>query len=181
MLNNIPLNMNSWRSIGLIVDEMIEMLREFDYKSITITKLTRRAGLVRKTFYAHFDTKEDVLLYYVYSLFKDEFEQYKEEGTIEEVDFIASYFQIWNEHKEFLRTLERNNLLSLLGKLDKNFSLLCDDYFVIGECGLSKEASEYAASVYMDALASILKRWIRYGFKETPEQLTSIFYELVSI
>lgn len=61
MLKQAPINMNAQRSIDLIVEALLKLMAHKAFDKISISELTREAGVVRNTFYAHFETKEDVL------------------------------------------------------------------------------------------------------------------------
>lgn len=71
--------MNSQRSINLLIETMIRLMKSKQFSDITITELTREAGLVRNTFYAHFESKEDVLSYHMYETFRQGIQASKSE------------------------------------------------------------------------------------------------------
>jgi AcrR family transcriptional regulator len=54
-------NRNALRSIRLIKEAFLELLATEPYEKITVTDVTREAGLNRGTFYAHFDDMDDLL------------------------------------------------------------------------------------------------------------------------
>lgn len=53
-------NRNAQRSVELMVAAYTQLLCENPQKKITITSIVKKAGLNRSTFYAHFDSPEDV-------------------------------------------------------------------------------------------------------------------------
>ena len=54
--NPISIQSKQW-----LLDALLTLMEEKDFQSITITELTERACLDRKTFYRNFRSKEDVL------------------------------------------------------------------------------------------------------------------------
>ena len=50
------------RTKSLLKQSLLSLIREKDFRKITITEITQRAGLARPTFYLHYETKEDLLL-----------------------------------------------------------------------------------------------------------------------
>lgn len=54
-------NRNALRSIRLIKEAFLKLLATEPYEKITVTDVTREAGLNRGTFYAHFDDMDDLL------------------------------------------------------------------------------------------------------------------------
>ena len=177
MLKKKPINMNSKRSINLIVDTMLSLLSDKMFSDITISELTKEAGIVRNTFYAHFECKDDVLTYYMYDIFRKRIQLALMEKEINELDLVLLYFEIWADNLEFLNMLKRNQLLHLLSQFGDQFNLICEEFEIFDYCDLSKEAEKYVDTLYADALASIVKRWMKTSQKETPIQLSKIFWE----
>ncbi|UII55890.1 TetR/AcrR family transcriptional regulator [Cytobacillus spongiae] len=179
MLKQVPNNTNSKRSIHLLIDTMLELMSEKHFANITISELTRNAGLARNTFYAHFNTKEDVLSFHMFEVFRQRIRSASTEMKLEDLDFDLLYFEIWGENLELLHLLKENDLLPLLNRFEEHFDLLCKEFQIFENCDVSKEAESYANAVYADALASIVKRWMKTGMKETPTELSCIFKEFI--
>lgn len=180
MLRQDPMNMNSIRSINLIIDALLALMNEKEYRKITISEITAKAGVVRSTFYAHFTTKEDVLSYHIFEIFKNKYTAYQMADGFKDSEFIKLYFEIWGEHVEFLKQLKENNLLMVLNQLDNHFEFICQSFLASSNSGLSKTAIKYANAFYADAMASVLRRWIITGMEETIEELTEVLIELVT-
>lgn len=51
-----------WRTRKMIQDAFLELMNEKSYEDITVTDLAGLAGVNRKTFYAHFESKDQLLL-----------------------------------------------------------------------------------------------------------------------
>lgn len=56
-----PKNRNSARSIRMLEEAFLQLLAEMPYESITVSEVTRKAGLNRGTFYAHFTDIDDLM------------------------------------------------------------------------------------------------------------------------
>ena len=54
-----------------IADALLAVMRQYDYKEITITQLAQEAKLSRKTFYRLFGDKDDVLSYLFETMYID--------------------------------------------------------------------------------------------------------------
>lgn len=59
------------RTRGAIQDAFISLMREKEYASITVTDISERADINRKTFYAHYETKEQLLVQLIRAMFQD--------------------------------------------------------------------------------------------------------------
>lgn len=161
MLRHDPMNMNSKRSINLLIEALLALMNQKPYKKITISEITTQAGVVRSTFYAHFTTKEDVLSYHIFEIFKLKYESTRRKENLNDSAFIEHYFDIWGEQVDLLKQLNENDLLMILNQLDSHFEFICESYFSSDDTCLSKEAMKYANAFYADTLASILKDGLR--------------------
>lgn len=181
MLKQQPLNMNSKRSISLVVNALLDLLQNKSYKKISITEITKHAGVVRATFYAHFETKEDVISHHIFDIFANRFDQLNDATGDDRLDLISIYFYIWSENKKLLHLLKDNNLLTLLTQLDRHLDYICfqSNYFT-NQCIISPKAQKYSTTFYTYAMSGILYKWIESGMEESAEELTSIFYELIA-
>ncbi|KIL53461.1 hypothetical protein KP77_04370 [Jeotgalibacillus alimentarius] len=181
MIKQKPINANSKRSISLIVNAMLELLKNDSFKSITISQITQQAGVVRNTFYAHFKTKEDVLSHYIFDIFSNKFNSLAEKDDLLEFDIIELYFDVWVEHSGFLNLLKNNNLLRILNRFETHLDIFCfESYIFEGTCSFSKKSTKYAAAFYAHAMAGILNKWIATGMKENSKELADVFHELGS-
>jgi len=179
MLKQKPLNMNAQRSINIIVETLIDLLKEKKFSAISISELTKKAGLVRNTFYAHFENKEDVLSYYMYQIFRRRISEALGDRDIHGLVFELLYFEIWAEHTDLLEIFKSNDLLYLLSQFGERFNLICEEFDIFGACQVSDLSKPYVDMFYADALASIVKRWMQTGQKENPEELVKIFKEFI--
>ncbi len=179
MLKTKPINKNSKRSIDILMKQMLKMLKTSKLSEISISQLTMTAGLARNTFYAHFETKEDLLTHYMYTLFNTKVKSIIEESGKQYDDFDLLYFQMWSEHKDFLKLLDDNNLLHLLNRLSFYLDNFCEEYFQDQECTFSQLALPYLNTIYVNLLGSITIKWLNLNFKNTPEELRDIFREII--
>ena len=111
MKNDRKLNLNrqALRSQRFLQEALIGLLKEKPYRKITISDISDRADLARPTFYAHFNTKDDLLLSYVDGIFEQIFDQLlaaaksiqKDDPTGEAV--MINLFKLWQENGDILR------------------------------------------------------------------------------
>jgi len=180
MLRHNPINMNSKRSISLLTLALLDLMDKKDYKKISVSEITNHAGLVRSTFYAHFTSKEDIISNYLLEILQTKFSDYSSKGLLSDSDFIRGYFSMWGEQVDLLKKLMDNDLLLILNQLDTHFEVICHSYFSSQDTCLSQVTMKYANAFYADALASVLKQWVKTGMKESVEDLTDIFLELAT-
>lgn len=166
------------RSRQMIREALIELMAEKHFYDISISEIMKRADLVRRTFYAHFKTKEDVLITYIDELISESIEEVmkgvqKCSGTLALI-----YFRLWYDHKEFVNLLKKNNQLPLLKAFEKYISHINKQFNAFSNMGFSKKAEKYASNFYAGAMWNVLDMWLEDGMEETPEELSDLFSEL---
>ena len=177
MIKNKPRNTNGVRSIQLLMDALLILLEKKKLVDISISGLTKAAGLVRNTFYAHFETKEDLLSHCMFSLFEERLATELEVYGTDNLDLL--YFKIWNENKDFLNLLMDNDLFHLLNRFSDYFDRYLDGVYDEVACDFSDIALPFVNDIYADVLASIVKNWMKYDRQNSPEELCQVFRELV--
>ena len=61
-----------------IMDALIQLMHTKDYNDITITDITKRAGVSRMSYYRNYKSKDDILLDYMYRILKEYVEDLKD-------------------------------------------------------------------------------------------------------
>lgn len=178
MLKQQPINMNGRRSINLIVEAMLELMGTKPFKNITISEITRQAGVVRNTFYAHFNTKEDILSHHMFHIFETGLKAYYEENVFDHEKMSKLYFGLWSENKDFLKLLNDNDLLSILNGFENQLDQLGLTELLNAFCPVSEKAFIYLNTFYASTLTCMIKQWVKTDMKESPEELGKIYLEL---
>jgi len=181
MVRKRELYSSAIRSRLMIRDALLELMSEKNFESISVSEIMKRADLVRRTFYAHYKTKEDIITQYIDSLINDSLDHVLN-GVIKCNGSMALvYFRLWNDHKDFITLLKDNNQLVLLNNFHKYINYVHEQSNVFINMGLSSGASKYAAKFYAGAMWSVLSQWIETGMEETPEELSDLLYELFGV
>lgn len=180
MLKQAPINMNAQRSIDLIVEALLKLMAHKAFDKISISELTREAGVVRNTFYAHFETKEDVLSYHIFTIFSKGIEERLKSQSVHALDLDLVYFEIWQLEIGFLKKLKDNHLLHLLNQFGDQFDQICMAFGIDNVCSLEGEELKFANAFYADALASVLKKWMILDQGHSPKELSTILKRLMA-
>ncbi|KXS47155.1 MULTISPECIES: TetR/AcrR family transcriptional regulator [Halanaerobium] len=169
----------AFKSKKMITQALISLMEEKDYSKITVAEITKRADLVRRTFYSHFKNKEEVLVCYINQIIEEHIQSYLQLDDHSELTIAEIYFKLWAKHLDFVLLLKNNDLLILLKGFEKYIEEL-DKAFSAFKClGLSESAAEYAPKFYAGALWSTLDKWIEKGMEESPAELGKLFSELI--
>lgn len=144
-----------------IVNALIFIMRQYDFREITVTQISQEAGLSRKTFYRLFTSKEEVLELFAEGLYKECLDQIKPTQIHHYWEFVQCYFDFWEERKELLLLLKQNNLLSFLFEGSYKYS------FQIFELIRSQEVAStfslplpYMLAYSVGGMHSMLLKWV---------------------
>ncbi len=94
-----------------LIDAFLELLEQYSYNDITIERITTKAGLGRRTFYRHFQTKDE-LVEYITTLLMHEYSQTLLENNAQGLEMVAKcYFEFWENYIDLLLLLKKAKLL----------------------------------------------------------------------
>ncbi|OPZ32302.1 MAG: regulatory protein [Tenericutes bacterium ADurb.BinA155] len=151
-----------------IIDAFFVLLQEHDYYAIDVTKISKKAGVSRATFYRVFQNKEEIIRAY--------FER-------SELEFLSTHSPVnpYSDPKEFVffcfekLSKEKDKLLALYHQglihyLSEALNAGIEKDFADHERGDKATAYLYAGAVY-----NLEVYYLSAGAKETPENLTQEF------
>lgn len=154
------------RSKESIVKALLLVMKQYDFKEITVTQIAQEARLSRKTFYRLFSCKDDVLELFFNKLSFDCIAKIKLHKAQNYWEVVQIYFNFCETHKETLNLLKKNNLLSRLFEVSYQHSLKVFEYV------RSKETVDTVAPLlpYMLAYSiggmnNMLIKWIESDMK----------------
>ncbi|MCB9640413.1 MAG: helix-turn-helix transcriptional regulator [Myxococcales bacterium] len=172
------------RTRRLLVDALFALVEERGYEPLTIQEIAERAGVHRATFYAHFQTKEELLLAGLEMLFEELAEEIvtSEKGLsfMRSTDAaLLTYRHILRKGKLYQSLLSEHELphvssffLSVtsrftLQKLDADFG------------GNVPQAGEWVGWCVGGVLYGLVRRWLQGGMVETPEEMAELTTRLL--
>jgi AcrR family transcriptional regulator len=177
------LDRRSQRTQQALMDALIALLSIKHYDSISIQDIVEKANVGRSTFYAHFQTKDDLLIMgfaRVLDMLLG-FVVLSETNNHLELDTTA-LFQHASGHYELYKTLTWGSGLDILTRDGHNtFSSKIQERLTQFTAG--KEISSVSLSILSYHLAGslllLLKWWLDNKMPNTPEEMNSIVQQLV--
>ncbi len=152
-----------------IEQALILLLEEKQFSDITITDITKRAGVSRVTYYRNYSSKEDILSGYLQNVVADFY------LALKDYDAVTQTRELWVTLFEKMR--DHAQEIILLMKAGYGDELL-NSYIRGINAGLSgpEENPElyYSNCYWVGALHSITKEWIQSGMKEPIDQMVYI-------
>ncbi len=167
-----------------------ELLSKKDFNKITVAEIIERADVGRATFYAHFETKDDLLSELCEELFCHIFDSiYKKRehhSHIFECDAPNSVFLHLIEHLQrndnnilFLLVSQNNELF--LRCFKKHLRTLIEDQFYLFESDKAKDLpKEFFINHISSSFVETIRWWLENGMKESPQILTEYFIRSIN-
>ena len=180
MVSLIKRQHDKMRNYGLFFDSFLDLHAIKPYKTISLIEICENAQLDKRTFYRYFDSKDDLLIKYVFFLGDRLVKVILDEPELSNHAVIRLYFTLWREQLPFLNAMQRDGLFNIL------LSNL-DIYFMrsLGDAGVPEPNSEvtpaetalYRNLFFGTALNQILIKWFTDGAIRTPEEIADIFFK----
>lgn len=163
------------QSKNMYVNALIELMNEKPYHQISISELSNKADLSRRTFYRLFKSMDEILLFYIHSLWakkSDELYNSSDKSYLHTSEFVLHF---WYEYKELTILLYRNGLISIMLQFINEIS---PEIYHVQKANrkLAKkpEALEYALSYSSGGILNIICTWASKGMDKSPEELMAL-------
>jgi len=162
-----------------IADALLELCSEKPFPDISISEITDRADVGRATYYRHFSSKEDVIVFKFKTIFESlpvpdphkirphvdpDFQPPKNRDVMEK--YFAAYLRHLEDNREVLERI-------YAAKLDYALFL----YLYRDNVATLQNATtidRYAAALHSASAFAIVDQWITSDFQESPEELANL-------
>lgn len=148
-----------------ITESLLILMESKPFNKITIAQITEKAGVNRSSYYRHFDTKEDIIRFYLMSIMHEYMEIYRQSGNTDFPSYILQMFRTFSEHKRDLMLIHQNGLTYLL--LD-----VLNACFRFDDITLSTRDRQYEAAYHIGGIYNDMRLWMNHKMTETPEEMT---------
>jgi AcrR family transcriptional regulator len=174
-------NRQAIRSIEALQSALITLLEKNPYSKIKITQIAEEANLTRSTFYAHFETKDDLLNGIINDILDDFFQNLytRDSVTINpevDLEIDRNFFRVWEKHKNIIPLLHSvdfdcllvERMISYWKHVSKNKAISSDTPIYSG----------YIVNYLAYTFVGILKQWIQYDFHPSSDIMGELLYQL---
>lgn len=156
------------------------------YKKITVAEICEEAGIARKTFYTHFDNKEDVISY----IFRrDVTEPQYDMHRLLPREYAEENAGLFHTRLYELVLADRDFYYKLVGPLrgvDDTFIRVATwaiydlNIKILNEGGYFKTEweTDYTAYFFGSSQAMLIQKWISDGMEVPPEELARLYKRL---
>lgn len=143
-------------------------------EKITVKEIMENSELSRQTFYQVFDSTEDVLEYYMDTLFLEYLGRSKVEVIDNLCDAAKLFFQFFNENEFFVEALTQNKKTCILQKKCQEY-LQNEHFLKFTQAGIHNPQEKTFASAFITAgLVGTLVCWFKSGKIISSEDLAHL-------
>lgn len=154
----------------MIEEALFKLMEKKPYTQITVSAITAKADISRRTFYRLYREKDEVLSRYMEKLCR----RYKDEApALERYDISRisrEYFTFWYQYRDFLLLMHKQGLDELVcGEINRAALSVIQSRIKAMEYKDSGE-TEYFADYSTGGFTLLLQRWIMHGMELGPEE-----------
>lgn len=162
-----------------IFTSLMILMQQKNFKEITITEMTKKAGVSRMAFYRNYDVMEDIIICYLDELLQEYSSQILDLGEINTYESICLYFSYFRKHEKLMTNLINSNLTNLLlERCIKLFNTLCKE----SVCPklFSPINKSYVIEFIAGGLYRLLIEWAKNGMKESDEDMATLVCNIIN-
>lgn len=154
-------NPSALRSRKEIVQAFLSLLSNYDMEEITIKQIMDMTGLSRQTFYQIFADKEEILEYYLDTLF-EEFITHTEQHEVRDLcDAAKLFFSFFQEYKQIFGLIIQNGKSCVMQRKCREY-LQKSQYIHYDLHGVQTEQErEYATTFVISGMVAMLEQWVK--------------------
>ena len=161
-----------------IKEALIQLLSEEKFENISISKLCKRAGINRGTFYLHYEDKYQMIdslksdiLSQLYSFFEEEGEYSKR--------FMIAKFYVLRANERLINALTRSHYIDFRGAIREFITIIIlrEKQEAATQRFLEENfhiPQKYALEIFLSSVEGIISLWIAGGAQEEPEEITQM-------
>ena len=157
-----------------IIQALFKLMDEYTFEKITVTDIVNKAGVGRATFYRHFKTKEDVLVYFFNHTTREFMseQRYYPRCKQDYIDITKRAFSLFKEQKEPLKLLRKAHLEYLyLNYLNDGFSKMFQNTF--------PDENKFKPLLYAGMLFDVSIAWLDEDCKTPIENLSELIIDAI--
>ena len=159
-------NKTAIRSQHMIADALFSLMRRKPFQQISVTEICTEAGIGRKTFYRHFEMREDVIEFQLENM-RMEYQNGMNGLTLEER--LYYHFSYTQKNADLLIALYKNGLTWLVYE---KFCVLRPELLPVWSHDPVEQ--EYRCEYIIAGIEAIQRVWISRGCKESIDEVVEM-------
>jgi AcrR family transcriptional regulator len=160
-----------------IFTALMQLMEKTSISNISISDITKKAGVSRMAYYRNYGSKEDIIIHYLNSLFQEYLEEIRSCGQVDVYQFAYRYFAYFRKHEVLIKNLLRSNLLNLL--LERFDTYLHSIFAGLLQHNItSPELKAYEVHFLAGGLYKILMEWVHNDMAQSDEEMAALICKL---
>jgi AcrR family transcriptional regulator len=160
-----------------IFSALMALLRKKSLSEVTITELSRKAGVSRMAFYRNYSSKDDIIVNYLdeqFSAFLAKIQKAKEPNAYQDAYW---YFTFFKKNQHLVQKLIDVRMHELLfDRHDAYLRLVAARALEVAD--YDEDVGRHFVEYVSGGLRSVVLEWARAGMKEGPEKMAGIILKL---
>ena len=148
-----------------IADALLILMKKESFEKISITDITKLANVGRVTYYRHFKSKEDILVYKIDLLLEQWTNSNRLSSFKTQTEVFVSLFQYFTTIREPIDIIIKSGMES---------ALLMANYRIFEQKTDLPIGEAYKYCYHSMGLSGLLLAWVKRGMKETPQEMGEI-------
>lgn len=161
-----------------LTEALIRLMEKMPYEKILIRDICREADLSRQTFYNLFESREEILHFYLRRTCQEQFRRLSGREVLSIDDVVNSFVLVLEQCRPGLNAMLRNNLTGIIFEEVSNGVALFSGRFV--RQNRQDAMFSYSKAMLSGALTSLLLFWLQQEEAVPAEQLTQLLHDFLN-
>ena len=161
-----------------IFTALMILMEKKNFKNISITEVTKKAGVSRMAFYRNYSILEDIISVYLDELFEEYSNHISNYKEVDNYELTRSFFSHFRKHQKLITNLINSDLNILI--LERSVEFLhsfCSS--IVHKTLCSPEFEKYNIAFIAGGFYNVLMEWSKSGMKESDEAMAKMVYERI--
>jgi AcrR family transcriptional regulator len=169
-------NPTAQQSQRWIVQSLLDLMKVKEYDKISVSEICRKADLDRRTFYRNFDSKSDVLEYYVRVLGEEYIKLYATIETPSTYNAAKFFFEFWNRHLYFIRNIKKCGLCDFIFQKFEKFTKEHSELLI--NVDIKNLPIEYIFAYRIGGFWNVMLTWVNNDVMLSPDEMAFIISQV---
>ena len=161
-----------------IKEALIQLLSEEKFENISVSKLCKRAGINRGTFYLHYIDKYDMMERLKEEIISQLRSLFEEHATSPR-ELMMANFQNLKENERLINAVAKSKYINFRETIREFMTsiILSEQQTASTEAFLRENfrvPEKYALEIFLSSIEGIVSLWITSGVQESPQEITDI-------
>ncbi len=156
---------------------LMKLLEHRAFSELTITEITKVAGVSRAAFYRNYEKKEDIIIFFLRDLFQNLLVQLQALENKSKLNRIKQFFLYFKEYGDFINILVTAELSHIFYE---QFCIYVTGFFESETVKFNNSHfyERYFSQFIASGLFRVLLEWVKDGAVDSIEDMTQFMFEV---